>query len=164
MQWMSRRLALPLLAGVLLLAACGNDSGDQGPMTEAEPGALADVIAVSVAGESGAYSFSATVASPDSGCDRYADWWEVLSAEGELLYRRTLLHSHVDEQPFTRSGGPVPIGEADEVIVRAHMSAGGYGGATMRGSPGDGFAPADLPPGFAAELEMAAPQPPRCAF
>lgn len=44
-----------------------------------------------------------------------------MSTDGKLLYRRVLLHSHVDEQPFTRSGGPVPIQTDSVVWVRAHM-------------------------------------------
>ena len=51
----------------------------------------------------------------------------MLSLEGALLYRRILAHSHVDEQPFVRSGGPVPVGASDIVIVRGHMNPGGYG-------------------------------------
>ena len=31
--------------------------------------------------------------------------------------------------PFRRTGGPIPIDEEVEVVVRAHMSVGGYGGA-----------------------------------
>ena len=80
----------------------------------------ADVIGVQVSGAPGAYQFNVTIKSPDTGCQQYADWWEVVSEDGRLLYRRVLLHSHVDEQPFTRSGGPVPI-QADTVVwVRAH--------------------------------------------
>ncbi len=53
-------------------------------------GSHADVKLVSISGSPGAYSFSVTVRSPDTGCDRYADWWEVLTTEGQLIYRRVL--------------------------------------------------------------------------
>ena len=126
--------------------------------------ALADVISVEASGEPGAYRFSVGIRSPDTGCDQYADWWEVVSEEGELIYRRVLLHSHVDEQPFVRSGGPINI-EADTVVwVRAHMNTGGYGGAAFRGSVGEGFAEAALDVAFAAELEGEPPLPDGCAF
>ena len=69
----------------------------------------ADVLTVAVTGQANAYQFNVQVASPDTGCDQYADWWEALSEDGQLLYRRVLLHSHVSEQPFTRSGGSVAI-------------------------------------------------------
>ncbi|MCB0054175.1 MAG: hypothetical protein KDE24_32035, partial [Caldilinea sp.] len=68
---------------------------------------VADVFGVTVRGDDGAYQFSVEIASPDTGCNQYADWWEVLDSDGNLLYRRILTHSHVDEQPFIRSGGPV---------------------------------------------------------
>jgi hypothetical protein len=124
----------------------------------------ADVTAVTVSGEPGAYRFSVTVASPDTGCTQYADWWEVLSEDGELLYRRVLQHSHVDEQPFTRSGGPVAIAAETAVIVRAHMNTGGYGGAALRGTAAGGFAAVELDAGFAAGVEGVAPLPEGCAF
>lgn len=99
----------------------------------------ADVIAVQASGQPGAYQLNVTVKSPDTGCKQYTDWWEVVSTDGKLLYRRVLLHSHVDEQPFTRSGGPVPI-QADTVVwVRAHMNTGGYGGMAFNGSVTTGF-------------------------
>ncbi len=124
----------------------------------------ADVLAVRATGEANAYQFAVEVASPDTGCDQYADWWEVVSEEGELLYRRTLLHSHVGEQPFTRSGGPVPIDSDAVVIVRAHMHPGGYGDRAMKGSVECGFQVWDSGVDFALELENVPPQPPDCGF
>jgi len=124
----------------------------------------ANVSAVTVSGQAEAYQFSVTVASPDTGCDQYADWWEVLSPEGELLYRRVLLHSHGNEQPFTRSGGPVPITGDTTVIVRAHMHPGGYLGTAVQGSPAVGFSPVTLPTNFAEDLAGIPPLPDGCAF
>jgi len=124
----------------------------------------ADVTAVRASGSAGAYQFSVTVRSPDTGCAQFADWWEVLGEDGRLLYRRVLLHSHVDEQPFTRSGGPVPVDAGTVVIVRAHMNTRGYGGTALKGSVARGFAPVTLPPGFAAEAAAKPPLPDGCAF
>jgi hypothetical protein len=104
------------------------------------------------------------IESPDQGCEQYADWWEVVSEEGELVYRRILLHSHVDEQPFVRSGGPVEIEQGTTVWVRAHMQPGGYGGQAFRGSPEAGFAPAEPPPGLGQDLAEQPPLPDGCAF
>ena len=72
------------------------------------------VRSVSASGEANAYRFSVEISSPDLGCEQYADWWEVVDEDGELIYRRVLAHSHVSEQPFTRSGGPIDI-DADQV-------------------------------------------------
>ena len=124
----------------------------------------ADVLSVNVTGQPNSYSFNVQVSSPDTGCDQYADWWEVLSEDGQLLYRRVLLHSHVSEQPFSRSGGPVAVDENAIVIVRAHMNNGGYGGAALRGSASSGFETVQLESGFAAEVEAMAPLPDGCAF
>jgi len=124
----------------------------------------AEVVAVDVYGVSGAYTFSVTVLSPDNGCDRYADWWDVVTEDGRLLHRRTLLHSHVDEQPFTRSGGPVEIQSTAVVIVRAHLNTSGYGDVGVAGAAASGFARVTLPIDFAADLELSPPQPPPCGF
>jgi hypothetical protein len=124
----------------------------------------AEVTAVSTTGSPGAYTFLVTVKSPDTGCERYADWWEVLTPEGTLLYRRILLHSHTTEQPFTRSGGPVPITADTEVIVRAHMNTSGYGTHAFQGTPAGGFSPTQLEPAFAVELAEQPPLPTSCAF
>jgi len=127
-------------------------------------GISADVIAVQVSGQPGAYQFSVGIRSPDKGCSQYADWWEVVSTDGKLLYRRVLLHSHVGEQPFTRSGGPVSIQPESVVWVRAHMNTGGYGGAAFKGSVKTGFANAEPPVNFAPALAKQPPLPDGCAF
>jgi len=124
----------------------------------------ADVIAVQASGQPGAYQFSVATRSPDKGCSQYADWWEVVSSDGKLLYRCVLLHSHVGEQPFTRSGGPVPIQPESVVWVRAHMNTGGYGGMAFKGSVTTGFAKAELPANFAPALAKQQPLPDGCAF
>jgi hypothetical protein len=124
----------------------------------------ADVIAVQVSGQPGAYEFTVGIRSPDTGCAQYADWWEVVSSDGQLLYRRVLLHSHVDEQPFTRSGGPVPIQPETVVWVRAHMNSGGYGGMALTGSVSTGFKPAMPDAEFATGLAKQAPLPEGCDF
>lgn len=124
----------------------------------------ADVIAVRVGGRPGAYEFEVEIKSPDTGCRQYADWWEVVGTDGELIYRRVLAHSHADEQPFARSGGPVPIAADTIVWVRAHMNATGYGGAVLKGSPAGGFVRVELAPDFAADLARRPPLPAGCAF
>ncbi len=124
----------------------------------------ADVIGVRASGAPGAYQFNVTIKSPDTGCKQYADWWEVVSEDGQLLYRRVLLHSHVDEQPFTRSGGPVPV-QADTVVwIRAHMNNTGYGSMAFKGSVKAGFKPAMSGAGFAAGLAKQQPLPEGCDF
>ncbi len=127
-------------------------------------GSHANVELVSVSGGPNFYSFSVTVRSPDTGCERYADWWEVLSSEGQLIYRRVLLHSHAGEQPFTRSGGPINVQPEETIIVRAHMNDTGYGGVALRGSVVAGFTPTSLPPAFAGEVAEQQPKPQGCAF
>ena len=126
--------------------------------------AYADVTAVNVSGTEGHYTFHVTIESPDTGCDQYADWWEVISPQGELKYRRILAHSHADEQPFTRSGGLVMVAEGEEVIIRAHMNPSGYGGRAMKGSVEKGFRSTVLDRDFAGSLEKQAPLPEGCAF
>jgi len=132
--------------------------------TQPTGGPSANVIAVQTSGSPNAYQFSVTVSSPDQGCQQYADWWEVLSSDGELLYRRILLHSHTTEQPFTRQGGPVPISADTVVWVRAHMNTGNYGGTAFMGSVQEGFQQAVLSPDFASDVETQAPLPEGCDF
>lgn len=125
---------------------------------------FADVTAVNVSGDSGEYTFSVTIASPDTGCEQYADWWEVIAEDGTLIYRRILTHSHVNEQPFTRSGGKVSITDNQVIYVRAHMNNKGYGGQVLGGSVLNGFEEVTLPSDFAKEVETQAPLPSGCNF
>ena len=122
---------------------------------------------VKVSGSENAYNFAVTLKSPDTGCEQYANWWEVIAADGQtLLYRRILGHSHVSEQPFTRSGGPVAIDATTEVIIRAHMHPNGYGEGkiVMKGSVDTGFSTYDIVANFGVDIEGASPQPGGCAF
>ncbi|MFK8002097.1 MAG: hypothetical protein AB8H86_21060 [Polyangiales bacterium] len=127
---------------------------------EVETG-LASVTAVVAQGD----GLAVTIQSPDTGCAQYANWWEVVTEDGALVYRRILGHSHVDEQPFTRSGGPVDVDGNTTLIVRAHMAPGGYGGSAFRGTLSEGFEAApDIGADFAPGLEEEAPLPSSCAF
>jgi hypothetical protein len=106
---------------VLMLAAGGAQAGE------------ADVVDVQVSRSGdGTWRFDVTVSHADTGWDHYADAFEVVAPDGTVLATRTLLHPHVDEQPFTRSlsGVKVPDGTG-EVTVRAHDKIDGYGGAEM---------------------------------
>jgi hypothetical protein len=126
--------------------------------------AFADAVAAVASGDPGAYQLDVTLRSPDIGCDGYADWWEVLSPDGALLYRRILTHSHVDEQPFTRDGAPVPIDADTPVVIRGHMHPAGYGGQALQGSVASGFTAFFPEDGFAAGIERDEPQPVSCLF
>ena len=168
-----------LTAAFLVAGACANSAGS-GKTTDAAaaPDAgdpYANVVAVMPSGTDGSYTFNVTVESADIDCSQYANYWEVLSADGTLIYRRILDHSHTDangttdpDQPgntFTRDGGPVAVSADQRVIVRAHINRGGYHGQVMAGSVSAGFAAvADLAPTFATGVETEPPQPTTCDF
>ncbi len=156
----SRNL-LCFIVGIFFLLGFHSEATEDNMAKERK---FADVISVKVTGKLNAYQFSVGIKSPDTGCDQYADWWEVLSEERKLLYRRILLHSHVDEQPFVRSGGPVVIKPNTVVWVRAHMNTVGYGGKVYKGSVKDGFKETECDPDFAKDVEKEPPQPDGCAF
>jgi len=158
-----------LLFSPVLLCACGGETTTEtlnnSAVIETEPqSALASVTSVVVTGQPGSYTFGVTVESPDTGCSQYADWWEVIRPDGSLIHRRILAHSHVDEQPFTRSSSPVNIASDDEIIVRAHMNNNGYGALVIRGSIEQGLFENSLETTFASDLETTAPLPDGCAF
>lgn len=93
----------------------------------------ADVVAVNVVEqENGTYRFAVTVSHQDEGWKHYADKWDIVGSDGTVFGTRTLLHPHVDEQPFERSLSGVKIPEdIDQITVRAHDLVHQYGGKTM---------------------------------
>jgi hypothetical protein len=153
-----------LLPAIIFLSSFSCQQNTQPEAISNDPAVVQEV---KVSGSENSYTFAVTLKSPDTGCEQYANWWEVLSADGtSLIYRRILGHSHVDEQPFTRSGGVVAITADREVIVRAHMHSAGYGEGpiAMKGSVADGFKAYDVALEFGSSLEKADPQPTGCAF
>jgi hypothetical protein len=117
-----RVVAVPL-AVALTLVGCG----DEGPVVES---GCADVIEVEVEeAADGTSTISATVASADTGWDKYADAWEVRTPDGTVLGTRELLHPHVEEQPFTRrlTGVEIPPG-TETITVAARDSVEGFCG------------------------------------
>ena len=93
----------------------------------------ADVVAATLtSARDGTWRVEVTVEHADEGWDHYADAWEVVAPDGAVLGRRTLLHPHVDEQPFTRSLSGIGIPDGiTEVTVRARDSVHGYGGQEL---------------------------------
>lgn len=152
---------LVLLISPLFLCACDSTENLNDSSIDDVSAAVTDV---SFTGAPGNYTLSVTIESPDTGCSQYADWWEVFRPDGSLVYRRILAHSHVDEQPFTRSGGPVNIAADENIIVRAHMNNNGYGDQVYTGSISQGLTPDTLDSLFAAELAASDPLPVDCAF
>jgi len=125
----------------------------------------AEVVSVSVSGNENSYTFSVGILSTETGCDQYANWWEVISEDGnELIYRRILGHSHINEQPFIRSGGAVEISNNQTVIIRAHMNTSSFGIKVFKGTVASGFSAFTLDDDFATNLELQEPLPTSCAF
>ena len=90
----------------------------------------ADVLKAEISRQAdGNYRIAATLRHADSGWGHYANRWEVLGPEGQVIATRTLLHPHVDEQPFTRSLSGIHIPPTwTWVKIRAHDLVHGYGG------------------------------------
>lgn len=87
-----------------------------------------DVRIVDVRAEcSASCTFSVTLEHGDEGWNHFANQWDVVTVDDELLGSRVLHHPHVDEQPFTRSlsGVIIPAG-VSQVKVRARDSMHGY--------------------------------------
>ena len=89
-----------------------------------------DVLSVDVSCNDDANCrFDVTVKHGDEGWEHYANRWEILSPDGEILATRILAHPHVNEQPFTRSLANIRIpANLEEVVIRAHDLMHGYGG------------------------------------
>ena len=110
----NRNAMMKLLAVILLLAASASFADE--------------VRIVDVKVECpGSCTFAVTLEHNDEGWHHYANQWDVMSLDGELLGSRVLYHPHENEQPFTRSlsGVIIPAG-VSQVKVRAMDSVHGY--------------------------------------
>jgi hypothetical protein len=91
-----------------------------------------DVVFVEIRQEDvDTWTFAVTVRHDDHDPDHWADWWRVRTMDGRELGRRMLLHSHVDEQPFTRDERIRIPRDVRTVVVEAHDKLHGLGGATV---------------------------------
>ncbi|MFT2111854.1 hypothetical protein [Marinomonas sp. 2405UD68-3] len=91
----------------------------------------ADVVKVNVNCSDTTCSMQTTVLHQDSGWEHYADRWEVLNEQGDIIATRVLLHPHENEQPFTRGMQFKKPKNSPTVQVRAHDSVHGYGGKSI---------------------------------
>ena len=84
----------------------------------------------------GSWTFYVTVQHPDTGWEDYADGWDIVLPDGKVIkpdpdseFTRTLLHPHINEQPFTRSQSKIKIPpDVTTIRVRAHDLVDGFGG------------------------------------
>ncbi len=157
----------PILLSLIILFVCCGSNDDNSAASDDTPNSettdeKAAVVSVSVSGDENTYTFSVGVQSPDLGCQQFANWWEIITEDGNLIYRRLLNHSHIGEQPFIRSGGSVNISSDQVVIVRAHMNSSGYGVVTYKGSVANGFENFTTADDFAAALANEQPLSDRC--
>jgi len=73
------------------------------------------------------WTVDTTLQHQDTGWQHYADAWRVVDGQGNVLGTRTLVHPHVDEQPFTRSLSNIRIPAALDIIyVEAHDKKHGW--------------------------------------
>ncbi|WP_206378297.1 hypothetical protein [Sneathiella limimaris] len=117
------------LFGIFIyLLICGTFVLTSSPVWAGE----ADVLDVKIAKtDADMFRFSVTVRHEDQGWDHYADKWDVLDMDGNVLGTRVLMHPHDNEQPFTRSMKiSIPM-HVKKVTVRAHDKVHGYGGAEI---------------------------------
>ena len=72
-------------------------------------------------------NFSVTLEHADTGWEHYANQWDVVSLDGQIIKSRVLYHPHVNEQPFTRSLSGVSIAkDVKQVKIRAKDLKHGY--------------------------------------
>lgn len=160
-KWMQIVMTLLVFAFFCCSSETSNAEQENSEISSSD---FAAVTKVGFNGDESNYTFSVTISSPDLGCNQYADWWEILDLEGNLIYRRILAHSHVNEQPFTRSGGSVNLTADTQVYIRAHMNNTGYSTKAMKGSVNGDFITSNLDVNFAKDLESQEPLPNGCAF
>lgn len=92
----------------------------------------ADVLKVKVQHNGGnSFQFIVTVEHADTGWKHYANAWEVLDMDGNVIGTRVLHHPHENEQPFTRSLRLTVAAGINQVMIRAVDSVHATGGKTV---------------------------------
>lgn len=75
------------------------------------------------------WRFDVTIRHPDTGWDHFADGWEVVDANDQVLGYRELMHPHVTEQPFTRSLSNVMVPDGVRTVwIRVRCNEEGWAG------------------------------------
>lgn len=112
-----------VLASLLVTLAPGAAAAGKADVVEAAAKRQAD----------GSYVFVVTVRHADEGFEHFADRYDVVGPDGQVIASRVLAHPHEDEQPFTRelTGVRIPAG-VSEVTVRAHDNRHGFGGREVK--------------------------------
>ncbi len=86
-----------------------------------------EVVDAKATREADGWRFDVTLRHEDTGWEHYADAWRVVGPDGAVYGQRTLLHPHVDEQPFTRSLSGVAIPEGvSRVLIEARDNVDGW--------------------------------------
>ena len=95
-------------------------------MVSANAGEVKIINATATQQVNDTWSISVTLQHDDAGWDHYANRWDVLDTDGNLLGSRMLLHPHINEQPFTRSLDSIEIPKSlTEVTIQANDSLHG---------------------------------------
>lgn len=77
---------------------------------------------IQASGGENMFRIDVTLLHADEGWDHYANQWDVLDKNGDMLGSRVLHHPHVNEQPFTRSLSLMIPSQVITVTIVAHDS------------------------------------------
>lgn len=77
-------------------------------------------------GGNASYTIAVTLEHADHGWDHYANQWQVVGPNGDVIATRILAHPHVNEQPFTRSLSNIQIPEGiSKITIKAGCTISG---------------------------------------
>lgn len=116
-----QRIGVSLVLAAALTLATSTTHAGEADVTDVTIESLGD----------GRFLVSATLIHADTGWDHYANRWDVLDENGELLGSRELAHPHVNEQPFTRSLRLTIPETVKTITLRANDSVHATGGKTF---------------------------------
>lgn len=100
-----------LIAGLFVFSASLH--ADEAAIVEAK---------IQATGGENMFRIDVTIKHADAGWDHYANQWDILDENGDLLGSRVLHHPHDNEQPFTRSLSLMIPASVTMVTIVAHDS------------------------------------------